>query len=208
MNDIDDVLVQVRDSLPRAHMDTPVEAIWARSRSQQHRRRLTELSIAGATASGVLALSLTGIISSGGHSPSPARGTIRTAAFTLVSNADGTDTLTLNQAQLFNPGALQQALTQDGIPALVQADNLCSSDPAPPDDGVVSPPLPSSFTMPTSPDAGQKKPVPPNATWVINPAAMPAGTKLSFTYVNHDHGLFGGLIYDNAYTCSPLPAGS
>jgi hypothetical protein len=190
-------------------MDMPVEAILARSRSQQHRQRLAALSMAGVAASGVLALSLTGVLNSGSHAPSHASGTIRTAAFTLVSNADGTDTLTLDQAQLFNPSALQRALTQDGIPALVQTGSLCSSNPAPPDRGVISPPLPESFGPRTSPlDAGKKKAIPPNTKWVINPAAMPTGTKLSFTYVNHDHGLFGGLIYDNAYTCSPIPAGS
>jgi hypothetical protein len=207
VNDIDDVLVQVRDSLSGARMGMPVEAILARSRSHRHRRRLARLSIAGVAASGVLALGLTGVFSSGTHAASLGSGTIRTAAFTLVSNANGTDTLTLNQAQLFNPGALQRALAQDDIPALVQSGSLCSSNPAPADNGVISPPLPASFGIFTS-DAGQKKTVSPNTTWVINPAAMPAGTKLSFTYVNQDHGLFGGLIYDNGYTCSPVPAGS
>lgn len=205
MNDIDDVLVQVRDSLSGAHMDMPVDAILARSRSHQHRRRLAGLSMAGVAAGGVLALGLTGVFGSG--SPSLASETIRTAAFTLVSNANGTDTLTLNQAQLFNPGALQRALAQDHIPALVQTGSICSSNPAPAANGVISPPLPSSFGPATS-DAGQKNPVSPNATWVINPAAMPAGTELSFTYVNQDHGLFGGLIYDSGYTCSLVPAGS
>lgn len=191
MNDIDDVLVQVRDSLSGAHMDVPVKAILARSRSRR-RRRLAQLSTAGVAAAGVLALSLTGVYSSGSHAPSRAAGTIRTAAFTLVSNADGTDTLTLNQGQLLHPGALQQALTKDGIPAVVQTGILCSSSPAPPDNGVIS----SSSSV-----AGQKE-------LVINPAAMPTGTELSFTYVNYDHLLLVGLIYDNAHTCSPYRGGS
>ena len=189
MNDIDDVLVQVRDSLSGAHMDMPVKAILARSRSRQ-RRRLAQLSTAGVAAAGVLALGLTGVYSSGSHAPSRAAGTIRTAAFTLASNADGTDTLTLNQ--LRNPGALQEALTKDGIPAVVQSGSLCSSSPAPPDNGVIS----SSSSV-----AGQEE-------LVINPAAMPTGTELSFTYVDQDHMLLVGLIYDNAHTCSPYPSGS
>lgn len=189
MNDIDDVLVQVRDSLSGAHMDMPVKAILARSRSRQ-RRRLAQLSTAGVAAAGVLALGLTGVYSSGSHAPSRAAGTIRTAAFTLVSNADGTDTLTLNQDQLLNPRALQHALTKDGIPARVQTGVLCSSSPAPPDNGVIS----SSSSV--------------DGKLVINPAAMPRGTELSFTYVNHDHLLLAGLIYDNAHTCSPYRSGS
>jgi hypothetical protein len=48
-----------------------------------------------------------------------------------------------------------------------------------------------------------RSPVPPDAVTVINPAAMPAGTELSFTYVNHDRVLTGSLIYTAAHTCSP-----
>jgi hypothetical protein len=190
VNDIDDVLVQVRDSLSGAHMDMPVKAILARSRSRQ-RRRLAQLSTAGVAAAGVLALGLTGVFSSGGHAPSRAAGTIRTAAFTLASNADGTDTLTLNQ--LRNPGALQQALTKDGIPARVQTGSLCSSSPAPPNNGVIS---------------GQKKPGPTQWVMVINPAKMPMGTELSFSYLYRGHMLAAGLIDANAHTCSPYPSGS
>ena len=184
MNDIDDVLVQVRDSMSGAHMDMPVKAILARSRSRR-RLRLAQLSTAGVAAAGVLALGLTGVFSPGSHAPSRAAGTIRTAAFTLVSNANGTDTLTLNQGQLLNPRALQQALTKDGIPAVIQTGILCSSSPAPPNNGVVL----------------AEKPGQPDTKWLINPAVMPTGTELSFTYINH--ALFIGLIYDNAHTCSP-----
>ncbi len=189
MNDIDDVLVQVRDSLSGVHMDMPVKAILARSRS---RRRLAQLSTAGVAAAGVVALGLTGVLSSGSHAPSRAAGTIRTAAFTLVSNANGTDTLTVTQGQLFNPRALQQALTKAGIPAVVQTGSLCSSSPAPPNNGVIL----------------AQKPGQPDTQWVINPAVMPAGTELSFSYLYDGHALDVGLIYDNAHTCSPYPSGS
>jgi hypothetical protein len=191
VNDIDDVLVQVRDSLSGAQMDMPVTAILARSRSRQ-RRRLARLSTAGVVAAGVLALGLTSVFSSGSHAPSRAAGTIRTAAFTLVSNADGTDTLTVTQGQLFNPRALQQALAKAGIPAVVQTGSLCSSSPAPPNNGVIA----------------AQKPDQPNTQWVINPAVMPAGTELSFSYLNDGHMLDVGLIYNNAHTCSPYTSGA
>jgi hypothetical protein len=43
---------------------------------------------------------------------------------------------------------------------------------------------------------------------VINPAAMPTGTELFFSYVNSGHALFFDLIYTNSYTCSnALPPG-
>ena len=78
MNDIDDVLLQARDSLAGAYMDTPVEAILARSRSQRHKRRLAGLSVSGVAASTVLGLGLAGAF--GSASPSQ-----RTAVPTRIS---------------------------------------------------------------------------------------------------------------------------
>jgi hypothetical protein len=199
VNDIDDVLLQARDALSGTRMETPVEAILAKGRSRRHRRRLTQLSAAVA-ASGALALGLATVIGSG--SPAPAPGTIRTAAFTLARNANGTASLTLNQDQVFDPATLQQALARDGIPALVQTGTYCTSTPAPPSSGVVSVQLPDGSPVPIT---GRRSPVPPDAVTVINPAAMPAGTELSFTYVNHDRVLTGSLIYRAAHTCSPTP---
>ena len=204
MNDIDDVLLQARDALSGAHMDTPVEAILAKGRSRRHRMRLVQLSAAGVAASGCLALGLAAVLGSASSAPVP--GTIRTAAFTLARNANGTASLKLNQDQTFDPTALQQALARDGIPALVQTDIFCASTPAPPSGGVVSVQLPDGSPVPVT---GRKSPVPPDALTVINPAAMPAGTELSFTYVNHDRVLTGDLVYTAAHTCSSTPpAGS
>jgi hypothetical protein len=197
VKDIDDVLLQARDALSGARMETPVEAILAKGRSRRHRRRLVQLSAAGVAASGCLALGLAAVAGSG--SPAPAPGTIRTAAFTLARNANGTASLKLNQDQTFDPAALQQALARDGIPALVQTGTFCTSTPAPPSSGVVSVQLPDGSPVPIT---GRRSPVPPDAVTVINPAAMPTGTELSFTYVNHDRVLTGSLIYTAAYTCS------
>ncbi len=200
MNDIDDVLLQARDALSGTRMETPVEAILATGQSRRHRRRLVQLSAAVA-ASGALALGLATVLGSG--SPAPAPGTIRTAAFTLARNANGTASLTLTLDQVFDPAALQQALSRDGIPALVQTGTYCTSTPAPPSSGVLSVELPDGSPVAKS-TPGHPSPVPPDAVTVINPAAMPAGTELSFTYSNHNH-LTGGLIYTAAHTCSSTP---
>ena len=200
MNDIDDVLLQARDALSGARMETPVEAILAKGRSRRHRRRLVQLSAAGVAASGCLALGLAAVVASG--SPAPVPGTIRTAAFTLARNANGTTSLKLNQDQTFDPAVLQQALARDGIPALVQTDIFCTSTPAPPSSGVVSIELPDGSPVPQT---GNQSPVPPDAVTVINPAAMPGGTELSFTYSNHDRDLTGSLIYTAAHACSSTP---
>ena len=174
-----------------------------RSRSRRH-RRLAELSIAGVAASTVLALGLAGVFGSASRAPARDPGTIRTAAFTLTKNANGTATLTLTQNQVFNPDALQQALQQDGIPALVQTGSYCSSSPAPPSAAWAAT---ISLQLPDGTPVSANQPVPADAVTVINPAAMPAGTELFFGYFNSDRTLTGNLIYTSSYTCSSgLPA--
>ena len=145
-------------------------------------------------------MGLATVVSSG--SPAPAPQTIRTTAFTLARNPNGTTSLKLNQHQTFDPAALQQALARDGIPALVHIGIFCKSTPAPPSSGVVSIQLPDGSPVPVT---GRQTPVPPDALTVIDPAAMPAGTELSFTYLNHDRLLTGSLIYTAAHTCSSTP---
>jgi hypothetical protein len=201
VNDIDEVLLQARDAFSGTRMETPVETILTTGQSRRRRRRLTQLT-AAAAAGGALALGLATVLSPG--SPAPAPQTIRTAAFTLARNANGTASLTLNLHQVFDPAALQQALARDGIPALVQTGIYCTSTPAPPSNGVLSVQLPDGSPVGKS-TPGHPSPVPPDAVTVINPAAMPAGTELSFTYSNNHHDLNGGLIYTDAHTCSSTP---
>ena len=169
-----------------------------RTRSRRH-RRLAELSMAGVAASTILALGLAGVFGSASRTPARDPGTIRTAAFTLTKNANGTATLTLTQDQVFNPGALQQALQQDGIPALVKTGSYCTSSPAPPGAAWAAT---LSLQLPDGTPVAPNQPVPADAVTVINPAAMPAGTELFFGYFNSDRTLAGGLIYTSSYTCS------
>jgi len=202
VNDIDGVFIQARDALsadPIAQ-PPPVEAILARSRGQRHRRRLAGLSVTGIAGVTALALGLAGVF--GGHNPGRVGTTIRTAAFTLAENANGTDTLTLTADQVFNPAALQQALQQDGIPALVQTGSYCSSSPAPPGPAWAAT---LSLQLPDGTPVSPNQPVPADADTVINPAAMPAGTELFFGYFNSGNTLTGNLIYTSSYTCSSNP---
>lgn len=122
MDDIDDMLVRVRDSLSGAHMDMPVETILARSRSRQDKRRQANLETAGVTGITVLAFVLTASLGGGSHAHSPNPSVIRRLAFTLVKNANGAVTLpltlTVTHSQAFSPSALQQALSRDSIPAM------------------------------------------------------------------------------------------
>jgi len=184
----------LRAALGRAAADIQ-DPEQARQRLLQHdyrpgpgRRKLAAgITAATAAAAVVLGLGLTGAFG-----PAPARdaGTIQTTAFTLVKHANGTATLTINLNVLLQPSTLQSDLRQDGIPALVTTGSFCSSDPAPAGFMQVVPPGPKA----------------PGATRTItfNPAAIPAGTELSFGYFQLSPGgeTALGLIDTNSYTCA------
>jgi hypothetical protein len=135
--------------------------------------------------------------------PAQRTGTIRTAAFTLVNNANGTATLTIKPKVLFDPGSLQKDLAKYGIPAKVTVGSFCSSDPTPAG-------FSQAVAIPIQP---QQEPG-PHTTVTINPAAIPAGTELSFGTFQLGNSLetSAALINSDSYTCTTtapttLPAG-
>lgn len=216
---------ELRDSLSElaAPGRPPLAAITSKGRV--HRRwRLAGfagLGVTGAAAGTALAVGLTGALaaaparSTGTNAAAPAgststrTGTIRTAAFTLTSNANGTDTLTLTMSQMLDPAELQQALTQHGIPALVKTGSYCTSSPAPAAAGVLSVRLPAAphtmVPVPPGPAPSQVKELAARTVTVINPAAIPSGTELFFGYSSSIHAVFTDLIYTSSYTCSNNP---
>jgi len=156
-----------RQARPPAAADIIRQGELRRRRSFA-RQSLGGLSAAGVAGAGVaLGLGLTG---SAGSAAPHGNGTISTDAFTIVSNANGTDTLTLNALVLLEPGTLQRDLAQDGIPALVTTGRFCTSDPEPAGWSQVIAP------QKTPGPVGQRGP----GTITIDPAALPAGTELSF----------------------------
>ena len=127
LDTVRDSLTTAKDSLTEVRMSTPLDTIVRRGRATRRRHRLIGLAGTGVVAvTAALAIGLTGVIGSTHRT-----GTIRTAAFTLVSNANGTATLTINPRVLLDPSTLQSDLKQDGIPAMVTAGSFCSSDPPP-----------------------------------------------------------------------------
>jgi hypothetical protein len=181
---------ELRRAFARAAADIP-EPEQARRRLLQrdyrpgrgHRQLAAGITAATATAAVVLGLGLTGAF---GSAPARAMGTIRTAAFTLVEHANGTATLTIRPGSVLDPGTLQNDLRHYGIPAIVTAGSFCSSAPAPP-----------GFSQVVT---GHKQP----RTMTINPAAMPAGTELSFGNFRVPAGPETAiqLIDTNSYTCT------
>jgi hypothetical protein len=220
---------ELRDALSdlAAPERPPLAAITTRGRAHQRRRLAGFAGLGGAAAAAgtALALGLTGVLGAAParstgtiRTAAPARGTgtIRTAAFALTRNANGTDTLTLTHSQMFDPAALQRALAQHGIPALVKAGTYCWSSPAAPDPasiGVLSlrtpiklpPPRAGAVRVPSDLNPRRRNWLVDHTVTVINRAAMPAGTKLFFSYVNSGHAVFFDLIYTSSYTCNNDP---
>jgi hypothetical protein len=192
MND-NDLITALREQRDKVHSRTPLDQIISRGRTVRARRRIPGAAsglVVVTAAAAVLGLGLSGAF---GPAQARATGTIRTIAFTLTSHANGTVTLTINPRVLLEPATLQRDLQQDGIPALVTTGNFCSSDP-----------IPAGFAQVVSGPAG----TPPAVT--INPAAMPAGTELSFgnfQYSSTRTDTEIELIHTNSHACSSaLPA--
>jgi len=197
-----------------------------RRRRSRTRQALGGLSAAGVVGAGVaLGLSAAGGVAGGVAGTAPthatgtvghATGTIRTAAFTLVRNANGTDTLTINAKVVLEPATLQSDLARDGIPAMVTAGSFCSSDPAPAGFSqvvsvpkiqhgrlVLVPDIQHGQLPPSGPKPRRPRPV-QDQTMTINPAAMPAGTELSFGNFQVRNGAQTDftLIDTSSYACT------
>ena len=197
-----EVLSAAADSLSAIRMAGPpgVEAIMARGRTHRRHRRSALAGLSAAAAAGTaLAVGLTGMAS-----PARAPGTIRTMSFTLVRNANGTDTLTISPQELLDPAALQSDLAKYGIPAKVTAGTVCTSAP-----------VPGGFSQAVSTyPAGAYTSAPGGVqpTITIDPSAMPAGTELSVGDFQLGSGEYAGeqqadflLIDTSAYTCTSTP---
>jgi hypothetical protein len=189
-------LRQMADDAAR-QAQPPAAADIIRQGDRRRRRSLTYQSVGALSAAGVVGAGVAlGVGLTAGSAPANATratGTIQTAAFTLVRNANGTATLTINNKVIFEPATLQSDLAQDGIPAVVTVGSFCSTDPAP-----------AGISQVLSVANGQPGASP---TVTINPAAMPAGTELSFgnfELANSGRTLIG-LINKGSNTCSSTP---
>jgi hypothetical protein len=191
-------LRELRDSLSGLDLPGPprLESITARGRAHRQRRlsRAGRLSVGGVVAGTALAVGLTVA-----HGPTAKLGTIRTAAYTLKHNANGTDTLTLNPGELLNPSQLQSDLARYGIPAMVTSGSYCTSDPAPAGfSQVATGPGPGTW------QAGSGT----QPTMTIDPSAMPTGTELSvgdFQLPTGEQQADMDLISSSSYTCTSTP---
>jgi hypothetical protein len=199
MND-QELITAVRQSVHEVHMNVPTEQIVSRSRairSHGHHRLAAGVTAVAAGGAVVLGLGLSGAL---GPAAARGTGTIRTAAFTLTHNANGTDTLTINPEVLLEPSTLQNDLAQYGIPAKVTIGSFCSSDPTP-----------AGFSQVVTfyPTPAGRVSQAQNPTITIDPAAMPAGTELSFGnfQLNPGQETAFTLVDTNSYTCTSTAPG-
>ena len=155
------------------------------------------MSIAGVATAAGATLGL-----SGAFTPANKLGTIRTAAYTLSQNQNGTDTLTLNPGELLDPAQLQADFAQYGIPAKVTTGSYCTSTPEP-----------AGFAQAVTWQQGtwQKGSGTPS-TITIDPSQIPAGTELTVGVFHLTSGPAAGeqqanfsLINLQAPTPAPAP---
>jgi hypothetical protein len=197
-----DVLRAASKSLSALPVASPpdVQAIMARGRARRRHRLSAVAGLSATAAAGTaLALGLTGIL---GSSAARSTGTIRTASFTLVSNANGTATLTINPRELVDAAALQKGLQQYGIRAMVTSGSFCSSSPPPAGFSQVV----SFYPRPTP--YRNVVPAGTHPTVTFSPSAMPTGTELSFgifqlsSLEQQDDFV---LMNSSSYTCTSTP---
>lgn len=195
-------LQELRDVLSGIGMPErpPLETIKRRGRALRRRRRTraTRLSVGGVVVAGASALAVSLPVT-----PAHQLRTIQRAAYTLRHNQNGTDTLTLNPVELFNPSQLQSDLAQYGIPAKVTTGSYCTSTPEPA--GF------SQVVTGNGPGTWQKgSGTRPAIT--LDPSQMPSGTELSVGDFRVPAGANPDelqadmeLIDTNAYTCTSTP---
>jgi hypothetical protein len=128
-----DVLHVVSEGLSGLDMRTPPEQIIAVGNSRRRRR----LAAAGVAVAAGLAVALPAALAGSGPGTPPAASRpgsaapVDLAAFSVVSNPNGTVTLELSHEKLADPDAVREALSDAGVPADVRIGSACYSIPAP-----------------------------------------------------------------------------
>jgi len=119
MND-PDVITAVKASYAGIHMDVPLDVIVRRGRRLRAHRRLPGLAGAAGTIA-ALALAVAALVPGGGRATAPAgsTGTQQLAAWTVVSQPNGSVRVALRWPGIRDVAGLQDKLRADGIPARV-----------------------------------------------------------------------------------------
>jgi len=153
-------LTSVKDSLTDVHMDRPPEAITARARARRLRRGLPGVSAAGLALGLGLALTLPGGHPAVSGSPPAARTVhVNLAAWSVNTTPSGQVNVTIRE--LKDPARLSKTLADAGVPVLLTSGRVCDTGY----DALL-------------PRVVHKLGGSSDVVLTINPAAMPAGTKV------------------------------
>ncbi|MBM0233947.1 hypothetical protein JNW91_20085 [Micromonospora sp. STR1_7] len=174
----DEVLNAMSKTLSDVRMDRPVEAIEKRGRSRRRNRGVLGAVAAGGGLAALAAIALALPIGSGPSGSAPAGGVtapaMEPAAFSVVKQADGSVQLRLKSKQVINPEALEKALADAGVPAVVKAGVLCTPQ------GKELPQIEDVLTFERIEGVNEEG-VSGDSEWVIAPAKMPKGSVLHFS---------------------------
>ena len=181
-----DVLTQVREAVSSVHMQAPVDDIM-RAGDSRRCRRLTTRATFAVVVTGVAAAAVATVTVSGTgaetHTPATAAHgaqhlNLRTVAYTITTNADGTVTVWTKQAYFQDPTGLQAALRNAGFPVLIKVGEFCRG---PNDDGLLDP---------SGEGRGVQAVMAPgdnsdgNVVFTFDPKAMPEGMELFIGYLS------------------------
>ncbi|MFD0689237.1 hypothetical protein [Actinomadura fibrosa] len=175
-----DVMSALKNSLDGVTMRTPIDQIITTGRARRRRRR------AAGVATGVVAITgiALGVPALGHPSTAPpgqsAGGVhVRTAAFTLDSQTDGTLRVTWDKDKYFKDHAgLESALRAAGFPVLVKEGVFCKG---PHDDGHLSPSGSGDGVERVMRGERQSD---GRVNLIFDPRAMPAGQQLFIGYLS------------------------
>ena len=181
-----DVLTRVREAVSSVHMHAPVDDIMRTGDSRRRRRLATRTTLAVAVTGAAAAIVATVAVAGSGsqtHTPATAAlGTphlnLRTVAYTVTTNADGTVTVWTKQAYFEDPTGLQAALRKAGFPVLIKIGEFCRG---PNDDG---------YLDPSGQGRGVQAVMAPgdnsngDVVFTFDPKAVPAGMELFIGYLS------------------------
>jgi len=181
MND-DDVLDAMKQTVSPVQLDRPVEEILRRGRARRRNRTAAGLAGAGLAAVAALALAVPTASSqpakdAAGQAATPPASVASTPAkmvpvgWTLSKASDTQVKLVLNGEQTLDPDALQRALDETGIHAVIKTRVLCT---------------PKNAELPEANAVYRSAVEPPDYQYafIITPAKMPEGSRLYFSIFN------------------------
>lgn len=179
-----DVTAALKDSLDGVTMDTPIDEIVTAGRARRRRRRVAYTATGVVAVTGI-ALGVPALSHPSTAPPGPALSTgaggvhIRTAAFALDSQTDGTLRVTWDKEKYFQDHAgLQRALRAAGFPVLIKEGVFCKGAQ---DDGYLSP---SGAGRGVERVVHGERQNDGKVNLIFNPTAMPAGKQLFIGYLS------------------------